>query len=119
MHLLSFSFGFKDAIDILLVAIILYETYRLLRRTGASNLFWGILAFIVIAPIFLAIVALEMLGKLTLNNLLNLIHKVPVIGVIFSGLVATGIGVLMIVFGIWVWVNYAFIALRGIGGPRV
>ena len=48
MHLLSFSFGFKDAIDILLVAGILYETYRLLRRTGAANLFWGILAFIVV-----------------------------------------------------------------------
>ena len=40
MHFLAFSFGFKDVIDILLVAGILYETYRLLRRTGAANLFW-------------------------------------------------------------------------------
>ena len=48
MHILAFSFGFKDVIDILLVAFILYETYRLLRRTGASNLFWGILAFLVV-----------------------------------------------------------------------
>ena len=45
---MAFSFGFKDVIDILLVAIILYETYRLLRRSGASNLFWGILAFIMV-----------------------------------------------------------------------
>ena len=45
---MAFSFGFKDVIDILLVAIILYETYRLLRRSGASNLFWGILAFILV-----------------------------------------------------------------------
>ena len=48
MQLLAFSFGFKDAIDILLVAGILYYTYRLLRRTGAANLFWGILAFILV-----------------------------------------------------------------------
>ena len=33
MHILAFSFGFKDVIDILLVAFILYETYRLLRRS--------------------------------------------------------------------------------------
>ena len=48
MHFLAFSFGFKDVIDILLVAGILYYTYRLLRKTGAANLFWGILAFILV-----------------------------------------------------------------------
>ena len=46
MSSIAFSFGFKDLIDILLVAVILYETYRLLRNTGAANLFWGILLFI-------------------------------------------------------------------------
>ena len=44
MHLLAFNFGFKDVIDILLVAVILFYTYRLLRKTGASNLFRGILS---------------------------------------------------------------------------
>ncbi len=39
-------FGAKDIIDILLVAFILFTIYRILRRSGASNLFWGILAFI-------------------------------------------------------------------------
>ena len=48
INILSFSFGFKDLIDILLVTIILFETYRLLRRSGVANLFWGILAFIVV-----------------------------------------------------------------------
>ena len=38
--------GIKDIIDILLVAFILFTIYRILRRSGASNLFWGILAFI-------------------------------------------------------------------------
>ena len=48
MHFIASTFGFKDLIDILLVAVMLYEMYRLLRRTGAANLFWGILAFIVV-----------------------------------------------------------------------
>ena len=48
MSSLAFEFGFKDLIDILLVAIILYEAYRLLRNSGVVNLFWGILAFIVV-----------------------------------------------------------------------
>jgi uncharacterized protein (TIGR00159 family) len=38
--------GIKDIIDILFVAAILFAIYRILRRSGASNLFWGILAFI-------------------------------------------------------------------------
>lgn len=48
MSSLAFEFGFKDLIDILLVAVILYETYRLLRKSGVANLFWGVLAFIVV-----------------------------------------------------------------------
>ena len=48
MSSLAFEFGFKDLIDILLVAVILYETYRLLRKSGVVNLFWGVLAFIVV-----------------------------------------------------------------------
>lgn len=64
MHFLAFSFGFKDLIDILLVAIILYETYRLLRRTGAANLFWGILAFIVVWFLVTFVFQLDLTGAL-------------------------------------------------------
>ena len=64
MSLLAFSFGFKDIIDILLVAGILYETYRLLRRTGATNLFWGILAFIVVWFLVSFVFQLELTGAL-------------------------------------------------------
>ena len=64
MHFLAFSFGFKDVIDILLVAGILYETYRLLRRTGASNLFWGILAFIVVWFLVSFVFQLDLTGAL-------------------------------------------------------
>ena len=64
MHLMAFSFGFKDLIDILLVAIILYQTYRLLRRTGASNLFWGILAFIIVWFLVTFVFQLDLTGAL-------------------------------------------------------
>ena len=64
MQLMAFSFGFKDFIDILLVACILYETYRLLRRTGASNLFWGILAFIVVWFLVSFVFQLDLTGAL-------------------------------------------------------
>ena len=79
----------------------------------------GLMTLIVVAPIFIVLMLFELLGKLTINNLLNLIHRVPILGPIFSGIVATGIGVVMIFFGLWVWVNYIFIALRCIGGPNV
>ena len=61
---MAFSLGFKDIIDILLVAGILYETYRLLRRTGATNLFWGILAFIVVWFLVSFVFQLELTGAL-------------------------------------------------------
>lgn len=64
MHILSFSFGFKDLIDILLVTIILFETYRLLRKSGVANLFWGILAFIVVWFLVSFAFQLELTGAL-------------------------------------------------------
>lgn len=60
----AFEFGFKDVIDILLVACILYETYRLLRRSGAANLFWGILAFIVVWFLVSFVFQLDLTGAL-------------------------------------------------------
>jgi uncharacterized protein (TIGR00159 family) len=42
------SITLKDIIDILLVATIFYGTFRLLKRNGVMNLFWGILAFILV-----------------------------------------------------------------------
>ncbi|MCH5218352.1 MAG: diadenylate cyclase CdaA [Muribaculaceae bacterium] len=40
--------GIKDIIDILLVALLLFYVYRLMRRSGTISLFYGVLAFIVI-----------------------------------------------------------------------
>ena len=64
MHFLAFDFGFKDLIDILLVAGIMYEMYRLLRRTGAANLFWGILAFIIVWFLVSFVFQLDLTGAL-------------------------------------------------------
>lgn len=64
MQFLAFSFGFKDVIDILLVACIMYEMYRLLRKTGAANLFWGILAFVVVWFLVTFVFQLDLTGAL-------------------------------------------------------
>ena len=42
------NFGIKDAIDILLVAFLLYETYLLMRKSGTTAIFLGVVAFIAI-----------------------------------------------------------------------
>ena len=40
------DFGIKDLIDILLVAYLLYQSYRLMKGSGTINIFIGILVFI-------------------------------------------------------------------------
>lgn len=42
------GFGIKDIIDILIVGLLLFYVYRLMRRSGTLSLFYGVLAFIVI-----------------------------------------------------------------------
>ena len=64
MQFLAFSFSFKDLIDILLVACIMYEMYRLLRKTGAANLFWGILTFVVVWFLVSFVFQLDLTGAL-------------------------------------------------------
>lgn len=42
------DFGIKDLIDILLVALLLYYVYKLMKRSGTLSLFYGVMAFILI-----------------------------------------------------------------------
>lgn len=56
--------GIKDIIDILLVATILFGVYRLLRKSGASNLFWGILAFVLTWMVVTYVFDLELTGAI-------------------------------------------------------
>lgn len=55
-------FGFKDLVDILLVALLLYEAFRLLRTSGAVNLFWGILAYVGLWFLVSFVLKLELTG---------------------------------------------------------
>ncbi len=61
---MGFQIDFKDIIDILLVATILYETFRILKRSGVVNLFWGIFAFVIVWFIVSYVLALPLTGAL-------------------------------------------------------
>jgi uncharacterized protein (TIGR00159 family) len=56
------QFGIKDAIDILLVAFFLYETYLLMKKTGATPIFLGVLAFISIWLLVSKIFQMRLIG---------------------------------------------------------
>ena len=58
------AFSVKAFIDILLIALILYGVFRLLRYSGAENLFWGILVFIVAWFLVSFLFRLELTGAL-------------------------------------------------------
>ena len=58
------TISLKEIFDILLVATIMYGFYRLLQRSGAINLFWGILLFIIAWVVVSGILNLEMTGAL-------------------------------------------------------
>ncbi|MDE7180425.1 MAG: diadenylate cyclase CdaA [Muribaculaceae bacterium] len=42
------QFGIKDIIDILIVALMLFYLYRMMKNSGTLSLFYGVLAFIVV-----------------------------------------------------------------------
>lgn len=62
--MMGFQFGIKDAIDILLVGLIFYEVFRLLRKSGAANLFWGIFTFLIAWFLVSYVFHLELTGEL-------------------------------------------------------
>ncbi|MBR1929304.1 MAG: diadenylate cyclase CdaA [Paludibacteraceae bacterium] len=61
---MGFEIYTKDIIDIILVAFLFYTFYRLLRRSGAINIFWGILAFVIVWFIVSYAFALELTGAI-------------------------------------------------------
>ncbi len=52
------TFGIKDILDILLVATLLFYLYKLMKESGTINIFYGVMAFIIVW--FIASVLLEM-----------------------------------------------------------
>ena len=59
-----FTFGIKDAIDILLVAMVLYYVYCFMRETRTLNMFVGTLTFIVIWLFVSRVLEMKMMGAL-------------------------------------------------------
>ena len=59
-----FSFGIKDAIDILLVAFFLYKTYMMMKKTGTTAIFLGVLAFIAIWMVVSRVFEMRLIGAI-------------------------------------------------------
>ena len=59
-----FDFSIKDFIDILLVAYLLYQSYRLMKGSGSINIFIGVLVFIGIWVIVSQVLEMKLLGSI-------------------------------------------------------
>ena len=75
-----FDIGVKDIIDVLLVAFLLYYTYKLMKASGSINVFTGILIFILIWLVVSQVLEMKLLGS------------------IFDKLVSVGVVALIIIF---------------------
>lgn len=58
------SFGIKDIIDIFIVAAALYYIYRLMKESGTINIFYGIMAFIVVWALASEIFNMRLIGTI-------------------------------------------------------
>ena len=59
-----FEFGIKDIIDIILVAILLYYIYRLMRDSRSVNVFNGIMTFVLIWLLTSQVLEMRLLGSI-------------------------------------------------------
>lgn len=64
------DFGIKDAIDIILVAVVLYYSYKLMKQSRSVNIFYGLLLFISIWIIISRVLQMKLMGNI-LNQLVN------------------------------------------------
>lgn len=58
------NFGIKDIIDILIVALLLFYLYRLMKNSGTLSLFYGVLAFIVVWVVAYEIFDMRLTGTI-------------------------------------------------------
>lgn len=64
------NFGIKDVIDIVLVALLLYYIYRLMKESSSANIFGGIIVFIVVWIFVSQIFEMRLLGGI-LDKVVN------------------------------------------------
>jgi TIGR00159 family protein len=58
------KFGVKDAIDILLVAVLLYQTYKVMKSSGSGGVFSGIISFIALWVVVSHVFEMRLLGSI-------------------------------------------------------
>lgn len=58
------NFGIKDLIDILLVAFLLYQVYKLMKSSGTIALFSGVVSFIVVWILVSQILEMRLMGAI-------------------------------------------------------
>ena len=61
---MPFDFGIKDTIDILLVALMLYYIYRLMKESRSLNVFIGIMVFVVIWLFVSQVLEMRLMGSI-------------------------------------------------------
>jgi uncharacterized protein (TIGR00159 family) len=59
---MAFPIGIKDIFDIVLVAFLLYEMFKLLKKTGAVSVFYGIMTFVIVWFLVSYVFKMELLG---------------------------------------------------------
>jgi uncharacterized protein (TIGR00159 family) len=59
-----FEFGIKDIIDIVLVALMLFYVYRLMKESRSLNVFMGILIFVVLWLVVSQVLEMKLLGSI-------------------------------------------------------
>ena len=72
-----FPFGIKDVIDIVLVALMLYYIYRVMKESRSLNVFIGIMLFVILWLIVSQVLEMRLLG-----SILDKLVSVGVIGLI-------------------------------------
>lgn len=72
-----FEFGIKDVIDILLVALMLYYLYRVMKESRSLNVFIGIMVFVLVWLFVSQVLEMRLLG-----NIMDKLVSVGVIGII-------------------------------------
>lgn len=58
------NFGIKDFIDILLVAILLYYCYMIMKRSRSANIFYGVLLFVSCWIVVSKVLEMKLLGSI-------------------------------------------------------
>ena len=74
---MPFVFGIKDVIDIVLVALMLYYIYRLMKESRSLNVFIGIMVFVLLWLFVSQVFEMRLLG-----SILDKLVSVGVIGLI-------------------------------------